>query len=143
MFCLEIALRKPSWPVVLCGNTDRPHICRQVIRSNKSAKTLASGSRPQNSHMIEAVADRLEGAQRQLRRRWSDELKARAVADWSQARASRRSRIGSAFTSRSSLAGASCDPKRSESFHAKGALRGGRGVFWRSSDRSHHRRCVN
>ncbi|MDX0322051.1 transposase [Sinorhizobium meliloti] len=31
--------------------------------------------------MIEAVADRLEGAPRQLRRRWSDEFKARAVAE--------------------------------------------------------------
>lgn len=31
--------------------------------------------------MIEAVAERLEGAPRQLRRRWSDEFKARAVAE--------------------------------------------------------------
>lgn len=31
--------------------------------------------------MIEAVADRLEGAPRQLRRRWSDELKAQAVTE--------------------------------------------------------------
>src|SRR5262245_46676566 len=32
-------------------------------------------------HMIEAVADRLEGAPQHLRRCWSDELKARAVAE--------------------------------------------------------------
>ncbi|MEK1854512.1 MAG: transposase, partial [Phyllobacterium sp.] len=31
--------------------------------------------------MIEAVAGRLEGAPRQVRRRWSDEFKAQAVAD--------------------------------------------------------------
>lgn len=31
--------------------------------------------------MIEAVADRLEGAPRQLRRRWSEEFKARAVTE--------------------------------------------------------------
>lgn len=31
--------------------------------------------------MIEAVAERLEGAPRQLRRRWSDEFKAQAVAE--------------------------------------------------------------
>ncbi|WP_236000280.1 transposase [Bradyrhizobium uaiense] len=31
--------------------------------------------------MIEAVADRLEGAPRQLRRRWSDELKAQVVTE--------------------------------------------------------------
>ncbi|MDE3759819.1 transposase [Sinorhizobium meliloti] len=31
--------------------------------------------------MIEAVAERLEGAPRQLRRRWSNELKAQAVAE--------------------------------------------------------------
>lgn len=31
--------------------------------------------------MIEAVAERLEGAPRQFRRRWSDEFKARAVAE--------------------------------------------------------------
>jgi transposase len=31
--------------------------------------------------MIEAVAGRLDGAPRQLRRRWSDEFKARAVAE--------------------------------------------------------------
>ncbi|MGY4157934.1 transposase-like protein [Bradyrhizobium sp. USDA 4461] len=30
--------------------------------------------------MIEAVADRLEGAPRQLRRRWSDEFKAQMEA---------------------------------------------------------------
>ncbi|WP_234843135.1 transposase [Sinorhizobium meliloti] len=39
----------------------------------------ASGTR--TFHMIEAVADRLEGAPRQLRRRWSDEFKAQAVAE--------------------------------------------------------------
>lgn len=38
--------------------------------------------------MIEAVADRLEGAPRQLRRRWSDEFKARAVAEALEAGAS-------------------------------------------------------
>jgi transposase len=31
--------------------------------------------------MIEAVADRFEGAPRQLRRRWSDEFKAQAVTE--------------------------------------------------------------
>ncbi|MGY4158090.1 hypothetical protein ACVINW_003932 [Bradyrhizobium sp. USDA 4461] len=31
--------------------------------------------------MIEAVADRLEGAPRQLRRRWSDEFKAQVVME--------------------------------------------------------------
>ncbi|WP_229190691.1 transposase [Bradyrhizobium brasilense] len=31
--------------------------------------------------MIEAVADRLEGAPRQLRRRWSDEFKAQVVTE--------------------------------------------------------------
>lgn len=39
----------------------------------------SSGTR--TFHMIEAVADRLEGAPRLLRRRWSDEFKARAVAE--------------------------------------------------------------
>ncbi|NEK20667.1 transposase [Rhizobium leguminosarum] len=31
--------------------------------------------------MIEAVPERLEGAPRQVRRRWSDDFKARAVAE--------------------------------------------------------------
>ncbi|MGX1412786.1 transposase [Bradyrhizobium elkanii] len=31
--------------------------------------------------MIEAVADRLEGSPRQLRRRWSDEFKAQVVTE--------------------------------------------------------------
>lgn len=40
----------------------------------------SSGTR--TFHMIEAVAaDRLEGAPRQLQRRWSNEFKARAVAE--------------------------------------------------------------
>ncbi|MCC8946655.1 transposase [Bradyrhizobium sp. Arg62] len=39
----------------------------------------SSGTR--TSHMIEAVADRLEGAPRQLRRRWSDEFKAQVVTE--------------------------------------------------------------
>lgn len=39
----------------------------------------SSGTR--TFHMIEAVAERLDGAPRQLRRRWSDEFKARAVAE--------------------------------------------------------------
>ncbi|MCK1714638.1 transposase [Bradyrhizobium sp. 143] len=39
----------------------------------------SSGTR--TFHMIEAVADRLEGAPRQLRRRWSDEFKAQVVAE--------------------------------------------------------------
>lgn len=39
----------------------------------------SSGTR--NFHMIEAVPDRLEGAPRQFRRRWSDEFKDRAVAE--------------------------------------------------------------
>lgn len=37
----------------------------------------SSGTR--NLHMIEAVPERLEGAPRQFRRRWSDEFKERAV----------------------------------------------------------------
>jgi transposase len=39
----------------------------------------SSGTR--TFHMIEAVADRFEGAPRQLRRRWSDEFKAQAVTE--------------------------------------------------------------
>jgi len=39
----------------------------------------SSGTR--TFHMIEAVADRLEGAPRQLRRRWSDEFKAQVVTE--------------------------------------------------------------
>ncbi|WP_172626818.1 transposase [Bradyrhizobium ivorense] len=39
----------------------------------------SSGTR--TLHMIEAVADRLEGAPRQLRRRWSDEFKAQVVTE--------------------------------------------------------------
>jgi transposase len=39
-------------------------------------------------HMIEAVASRLEGAPRQVRRRWSDEFKAQAVAEAMQPGAS-------------------------------------------------------
>lgn len=39
----------------------------------------SSGTR--NFHMIEAVPERLEGAPRQFRRRWSDDFKARAVAE--------------------------------------------------------------
>lgn len=39
----------------------------------------SSGTR--NFHMIEAVTERLEGAPRQFRRRWSDEFKERAVAE--------------------------------------------------------------
>lgn len=41
-----------------------------------------------NFHMIEAVAERLEGAPRQFRRRWSDEFKERAVAEAMQPGAS-------------------------------------------------------
>ena len=41
----------------------------------------APGSGTRTFHMIEAVADRLEGAPRQLRRRWSDEFKAQAVTE--------------------------------------------------------------
>ncbi len=41
----------------------------------------APSSGTKTFHMIEAVADRLEGAPRQLRWRWSDEFKARAVAE--------------------------------------------------------------
>ncbi|MGY4198984.1 transposase-like protein [Bradyrhizobium sp. USDA 4520] len=50
----------------------------------------SSGTR--TFHMIEAVADRLEGAPRQLRRRWSDEFKAQVVMalvdgmDWKRVR---------------------------------------------------------
>ncbi len=39
----------------------------------------SSGTR--TFHMIEAVADRFEGAPRQFRRHWSDDFKARAVAE--------------------------------------------------------------
>ncbi|MGY3587075.1 transposase [Bradyrhizobium sp. USDA 4341] len=39
----------------------------------------SSGTR--TFHMIEAVADRLEGAPRQLRRSWSDEFKAQVVTE--------------------------------------------------------------
>ncbi|WP_083338523.1 transposase [Ensifer sp. LCM 4579] len=39
----------------------------------------SSGTR--TFHMIEAVAERLEGAPRQLRRRWSDEFKAQVVGE--------------------------------------------------------------
>lgn len=39
----------------------------------------SSGTR--NFHMIEAVPERLEGAPRQFRRRWSDEFKERAVVE--------------------------------------------------------------
>ena len=39
----------------------------------------SSGTR--NFHMIEAVAERFEGAPRQFRRRWSAEFKAQAVAE--------------------------------------------------------------
>lgn len=46
----------------------------------------SSGTR--NFHMIEAVAERLEGAPRQFRRRWSDEFKERAVAEAMQPGAS-------------------------------------------------------
>jgi transposase len=45
----------------------------QAIRLKMSGKTLASGS--------QAVPERLEGAPRQFRRRWSDEFKERAVAE--------------------------------------------------------------
>jgi len=56
--------------------------------------------------MIEAVAERLEGAPRQLRRRWSDEFKARAAAEALEPGAS-VSVIAHrpTFTRRSSLAG--------------------------------------
>ncbi|WP_414645468.1 transposase [Bradyrhizobium sp. 6(2017)] len=39
----------------------------------------SSGTR--TLHMIEVVADRLEGAPRQLRRRWSDEFKEQVVTE--------------------------------------------------------------
>lgn len=41
----------------------------------------AATSRTRIFHMIEPVAERLEGAPRQLRRRWSDEFKAQVVAE--------------------------------------------------------------
>lgn len=59
-----------------------------------------------------SAADRLEGAPRQLRRRWSDEFKARWLRHWSQARAYRRSLIGSAFIVSGVMAppsGSACD----------------------------------
>lgn len=41
----------------------------------------APSSETRTFHMIEAVAERFEGAPRQLRRRWSDEFKAQIVAE--------------------------------------------------------------
>ena len=41
----------------------------------------AAMSGDRNFHMIEAVSDRLEGAPLTPRRRWSDDIKARAVAE--------------------------------------------------------------
>lgn len=41
----------------------------------------APSSETRTFHMIEAVAERLEGAPRQLRRRWSDEFKAQVAAE--------------------------------------------------------------
>jgi transposase len=41
----------------------------------------APSSEARTFHMIEAVAERLEGAPRQLRRRWSDEFNAQLVAE--------------------------------------------------------------
>ncbi|WP_346656849.1 transposase [Bradyrhizobium sp. NBAIM03] len=41
----------------------------------------APSSETRTFHMIEAVADRLEGAPRQLRRHWSDEFKAQVVTE--------------------------------------------------------------
>ena len=41
----------------------------------------APSSGTKTFHMIEAVADRFEGAPRQLRRRWSDEFKAQVVTE--------------------------------------------------------------
>ncbi|WP_081369369.1 transposase [Bradyrhizobium japonicum] len=67
----------------------------------------APSSETRTFHMIEAVADHLEGAPRQLRRRWSDEFKAQVVAEALEPGASvyRGSPIGSAFTRRSSSPG--------------------------------------
>jgi transposase len=45
-------------------------------------------SEPRTFHMIEAVTSRLEGAPHQVRRRWSDEFKAQAVAEAMQPGAS-------------------------------------------------------
>lgn len=44
-------------------------------------------------HMIEAVAHRLEGAPRQLRRRWSREFKVQFVTGALESRAKRADRI--------------------------------------------------
>lgn len=41
----------------------------------------APSSETKTFHMIEAVANRIDGAPRQLRRRWSDEFKAQVVAE--------------------------------------------------------------
>ena len=41
----------------------------------------APSSETRTFHMIEAVAERFEGAPRQLRRRWSDEFKAQVVTE--------------------------------------------------------------
>ncbi|QCJ01001.1 transposase [Agrobacterium larrymoorei] len=48
----------------------------------------APSSRTRNFPMIEAVAERLKGAPRQFRHRWSDEFKERAVAEAMEPRAS-------------------------------------------------------
>jgi len=45
-------------------------------------------SEPRTFHMIEAVSSRLDGAPHQVRRRWSDEFKAQAVAEAMQPGAS-------------------------------------------------------
>ncbi|MCA1371882.1 transposase [Bradyrhizobium sp. BRP14] len=55
--------------------------------------------------MIGAVAERLEGAPRQVRRRWSDAFKAQVVAEALEPGASVSAIIGSAFTRRSSSPG--------------------------------------
>lgn len=58
----------------------------------------APGSGNRIFHMIEAVADRLEGAPRQLRRRWSDEFKAQDTTEAMKPGASVSAIARSAFT---------------------------------------------
>ncbi|WP_425987520.1 transposase [Ensifer sp. R-19] len=74
----------------------------------------SSGTR--NFHMIEAVPERLEGAPRQFRRRWSDEFKERAVAEAMEPGTS-VSAIAQEYIRRNYLAGAAMlvpdnDPSR-------------------------------
>ncbi|WP_080662424.1 transposase [Sinorhizobium meliloti] len=82
----------------------------------------SSGTR--TFHMIEAVADRLDGAPRQLRRRWSDEFKARAVAEALEPGASVGDCASAGHSPAAALRLASCGLRRSAGSHGTGALSG-------------------